>query len=91
MKIKYKALVEEQIVLLPEFNKISLTFTLYPGSRRLCDIGNVISIHEKFFCDALVELGKIPDHDYRYLDETHNLFGEVDKHNPRVEILIKEK
>ena len=91
MKVKYKNLMKEQIELLPVMSKISLTFTLYPSNRRLCDLGNVTSVHEKFFCDALVEFGRLPDDNYTYLDETHSLFGKVDKCNPRVEILIKEK
>jgi len=54
----------------------------------MCDISNVLSIHDKFFCDALVELGKLPDDNYKYIPEVKYVFREVDKLNPRVDIYI---
>lgn len=91
VKKRYKEAVREQIKQLPVMAKITLVYTLYPKTKRLCDISNILSIHDKFFCDALVELGKLPDDDYRYLAEVSYRFGRVDRLNPRVEILIKEK
>lgn len=88
MKKRYKEAVREQIELLPEMAGVSLIYTLYPKTKRLCDISNVLSIHDKFFCDALVELGKLPDDDYRYLANISYQFGEIDGINPRVEILV---
>ena len=89
VKIKYKAQVHNQIELLPQLHRISLTFILYPKTRRRTDTTNVCCIHDKFFADALVEHGKIPDDDYTHIVKTTYLFGEVDKENPRVEIHIK--
>lgn len=88
VKINYKELMAEQIKQLPVFDRIGLMLTLYPASQRLTDVSNVCSIHEKFFADALVELGKLPDDNYQYLPESGYRFGEVDKTNPRVEIVI---
>lgn len=88
VKINYKGLMAHQIQQLPEFNRIGLILTLYPASHRLTDVANVCSIHEKFFADALVELGKLPDDNYIYLPESGYRFGTVDKENPRVEITI---
>jgi len=90
MKIKYKKIVKDQISLLPTFTKVSIEYVLYPKTNRLTDISNVLSIHDKFFCDALVEYGKLPEDNYLYIPEIKYKMGEVEKSNPRVEILIKE-
>ena len=79
-----------QIKELPNLNVISVSFHIYPSNKRLFDIGNIASIHEKFFLDALTELGKLTDDTYEYVPETHTYFKEIDKLNPRVEIIIKE-
>ena len=89
-KINYKESIDSQIQGLPEFSKIKLTYTLYPATKRLTDISNVCSIHDKYFCDALVEAGKLPDDNYVYIPSVTYSFGEVDKDNPRVEIFIEE-
>lgn len=89
-KIKYKKLLQEQIQKLPPFTKVQITFVLYPKTKRLCDVSNMCTIHDKYFCDALVEFGKLPDDNYLYVPEVTYRIGCVDKNNPRVEILIKE-
>ena len=87
VKIRYKEHMREQIMALPEFiTPLTILFTLYPKSRRLTDVSNVCSIHDKFFCDALVECGKLPDDNYIHLPTVSYAFGEVDKLNPRVDI-----
>ena len=90
VKINYKEAVKPQIAKLPKYGKIALVFTLYPKTRLLTDISNVCSIHDKFFCDALVEFGKIEDDNYKFVPEITYRIGHVDKENPRVEIEIKE-
>ena len=89
-KINYKAHMWEQIDGLPVFEAVMITYRLYPGTRRRTDIGNVTSIHQKFFEDALVELGKIKDDDYFHILGSESEFVEIDKENPRVEIWIDE-
>lgn len=88
VKVNYKAELAAQIKLLPTFTRIGLMFTLYPKTARLTDVSNVCSVHEKFFADALVELGKLPDDNYLYLPESGYRFGAIDRENPRVEITI---
>jgi len=86
-KINYKAIMLEQIIKLNPINEpMCITYTLYP--KRLCDISNILTVHDKFFCDALTELNKIPDDNYKYVPKVFFEFGEVDKVNPRVEISI---
>lgn len=80
--------MEGQIKALPSFTTIRLHFVVYPASARLTDIANVVSVHEKFFCDALTEFGKIPDDNFKHVVFTSSEYGEVDKENPRVDIHI---
>ena len=87
-KINYKLLMREQIDSLPEYSKIEIKYILYPANKRLTDIGNVLSIHQKFFEDALVELGKIKGDTYIEIPKVIFKFGHIDKLNPRVEIEI---
>ena len=47
------------------------------------------SRHEKFFCDSLVDLGKLPDDNDDYILESHYYTGSVDVVDPRVEIFIE--
>ena len=72
------------------FNKISITYTLYPKTKRRTDISNVLSIHSKFFEDSLVDHGLLVDDNYNYLPIVIFVFGKVDKENPRVDIEVKE-
>jgi hypothetical protein len=88
LKISYKEEMTLQIKKLPLLTKIKIIYTLYPATRRLCDVANVCSITDKFFCDSLVELEIIKDDNYLYIPEVNYVFGNVDKLNPRVEILI---
>jgi hypothetical protein len=87
-KTSYKAIMKEQIEQLPIFNKVSITYTVFFGSKRKTDISNVCSIVDKYFCDALVELGKLPDDNYDYIQEVNYRYGGIDKDNPRVEITL---
>lgn len=87
-KTSYKAIMKTQIEQLPVFNKVSITYTVFFGSKRKTDISNVCSIVDKYFCDALVELGKLPDDNYDYIKEVIYKFGGIDKNNPRVEITL---
>ena len=49
----------------------------------------MLSIHEKFFCDAMTEYGCIADDNDDYIKSTKYLSGGIDKENPRVEIIIE--
>lgn len=89
-KINYKSHMSEQISKLPKMSKIGVEYRLFVGSRRRCDVMNICSIVDKFFCDALTELGKIMDDDYDHLPAINYRFGGYDKNNPRVEIIIEE-
>lgn len=90
-KKAYKELMREPISQLPRFDKITLKLVMYPKTRAKFDIGNVGSVVEKFFLDALTEFGKLEDDNYVFCPTVTYTFGEVDKNNPRVEIHIDAK
>lgn len=85
-KINYKEVMKEQIKSSPTFQKVLCVYKVYGASKRMFDIGNICSIHEKFFEDAFVELGKLPDDNYEYIPLVIYVGCGVDKDNPRVEV-----
>ena len=87
-KVEYKKALTEQINALPEFITAKIHYTVYPKDKRKFDVSNVVSIHQKFFEDALVELGKLIDDSITFISESSQSFGEISKDNPRVEITI---
>jgi len=89
LKVKYKEMVAPQLEGL-SFKRIGIQFILFWGSKRRVDRANVLSIHEKFFCDALVEAGCIEDDNDTFLEYTHYTTGGIDRENPRCEIWIEE-
>lgn len=88
-KIEYKKVISKQLVKLPKLGVVTISYTYFPKTKRKVDLGNVLSIHQKFFEDAIVELGVLEDDDYKHIPKTIYLFGGIDKTNPRVEIRIK--
>lgn len=90
IKQKYKDVLADQLTGLRFENKIELTFILWKSSRRKVDRANPLCIHEKFFCDALVEHGCIEDDNDDYVHATHYYTGGIDRENPRVDIIIRE-
>lgn len=90
VKVEYKEAVREQVEKLPIYNKVMIHYEVYPKTQRKTDIGNVVAIHKKFFEDALVELGRIPDDSFDHVIGSSESFGCVDNTNPRVEIQIIE-
>jgi hypothetical protein len=68
--------------------KIAIQYKVFKGDKRRFDIGNVTSIHQKFFEDAIVELGKLPDDRHENLPLTFDSFGGISTDRPRVEITI---
>lgn len=52
------------------------------------DTGNVCSIHQKFFEDALTELGILTDDNYKVVQKSEFEFGSVCRDKPRVDIHV---
>ena len=90
LKARYKDLIQEQISHL-RFNYIKkIYFTIFYSDKRDRDKSNFCCIHEKYFCDALVEVGAIVDDNDYYIGESTYIYGGIDKDNPRCEIRIIE-
>lgn len=87
-KIMYKKAIVEQLQDKPRYNRVAIIYQVFKGDNRRYDIGNVLSIHQKYFEDALVETGKLPDDKAELLPMVVYLRGDVDKDNPRVEITV---
>jgi len=78
-----------QIQLLPVIDyPITIHYEIFAKTRRSLDIDNVVSVHKKYFQDALVEMGRIEDDDFNWIVGSSESYGGVDKENPRVEITI---
>jgi hypothetical protein len=69
---------------------LAFKYVLYPKTKRKSDLGNVLSIVQKFTDDALTELGVIPEDNYEVIQQVTYAFGHVDKANPRAELTITE-
>lgn len=72
------------------FRKVELTYTLYQPTSRRVDISNPLSIIDKFTCDALVELGVLPDDASDNIPKVTYQWGGIDRENPRCEVEIRE-
>lgn len=90
VKKNYQAMAAKELCSLPPMNKIRLEFKLFKGSLRRTDRANVLSVHEKFFCDALTKCSVIEDDNDDCIESTLYTSGGLDRKNPRVEIIISE-
>lgn len=89
-KIVYKQLLTPQIE--NEFyyplEKVGIIYKVFKGDSRRFDIGNICSVHQKYFEDAIVELGKLPDDKAQIIPIVVYKYGGINKDNPRVEIEV---
>lgn len=94
-KVKFKEIVACNISLMdlkcgdfpsPPF---SFNYTVYPKNGRAFDVANVLSVIDKFTCDALVELGIISDDNYKNIGRLTYQIGPQDKNCPRAELVIE--
>lgn len=87
-KIAFKAAVKHLITPLPVFDWVELEYIFFPGSAREMDTANFVAIVDKFFCDAFVEFGKLPDDNYKFIRRKSEYFEAIDRNNPRVDVVI---
>jgi Holliday junction resolvase RusA-like endonuclease len=69
---------------------LKLTFTLWKAQNRGMDRMNPLSVHCKFFEDALVHCECIEDDDDAFTHSHHFYTGGIDRENPRVDIKMQE-
>jgi len=83
----FKEDIGQQLRGLPIYGKnLKLKYVIY--LHRKGDIMNVGSIVDKFFCDALIDYGKIKDDNCEYITEVTVKYGGIDKERPRAEVTI---
>lgn len=87
-KIRYKEFISEQLRDKPKYNKVMIVYKVHKGDKRRHDIGNILAIHQKFFEDAMVELGHLPDDNSKNIPFVVYTSGSIEVDNPRVDIFI---
>tara|TARA_R110000850_G_scaffold73016_1_gene160227 strand:+ start:1271 stop:1633 length:363 start_codon:yes stop_codon:yes gene_type:complete len=89
-KKAYTRLISEQLINLDIQTPVEITYKVYKGSNRRLDKMNVISVVSKFLLDAITEYGCWEDDNDIYVKTETILPTELDRVNPRVEVIIKE-
>lgn len=87
-KVNFHEIVAPRIRHLPQFETITLIYTLFTGTEQLVDTNNVCSIVDKFFSDVLVTCKKIQDDNRKIVVGSFFQYGGVDRFDPRVEVTI---
>lgn len=89
MKIMFKDYVRTELSTYKFTKPVKITYVLFIGSLVKVDISNVLSIVDKYFQDALVELGAIENDNWEFVKEVSFKFGGLDRSNPRVEAQVE--
>ena len=89
-KKAYTKLISEQLIGLDIQTPVEITYKVYKASNRRLDKMNVISVVSKFLLDAITEYGCWEDDNDMYVKTETILPTELDRVNPRVEVIIKE-
>lgn len=87
-KVLFEELVSKRIRHLPCMTKVDLTYRLFFGSQRGVDVANICCIVDKFFCDTLVNAGKLLDDNSEVISNVAFARADVDKLNPRIEVTL---
>ena len=88
VKKAYLEAIREQIEGKVIHTPVEIHYRVYKQSKRRLDKLNVVSVVSKYLMDALVNLGCIEDDNDDYIKVETILPTELDKENPRVEIVI---
>lgn len=91
-KVLFKEAIEDQIQALPDlsllFGEVQFSYTLFAPDTRHRDLTNSVSIVDKYFADALVEMGKLKDDSCSHVKAISCEVGSIDKNRPRMEVVI---
>ena len=88
-KAKFKKHIQPQLDLIdPIQGKIKVMYVFYAARKNHPDLDNFVGTVKKYFQDALVESGLLPDDNVNYIVANSECYGGVDKGNPRVEAFI---
>ena len=89
-KKAYSEVLREQLEGLSIQTPVEVTYKVYKGSKRRLDKMNVVSVVSKFLLDSITEYGCWEDDNDDYVKKETIMPTELDRENPRVEIIIKE-
>lgn len=89
-KKQYLEDVREQLEGLVIQTPVEITYKVYKPTKRILDKMNVISVVSKYLLDAITELGCWEDDNDNFVKTETILPTELDRNDPRVEIIIKE-
>lgn len=89
-KKAYSEALREQLEGLSIQTHVEVTYKVYKGSKRRLDKMNVVSVVSKFLLDSITEYGCWEDDNDDYVKKETIMPTELDRENPRVEIIIKE-
>lgn len=89
-KKAYSEALREQLEGLSIQTPVEVTYKVYKASKRRLDKMNVISVVSKFLLDSITEYGCWEDDNDDYVKKETIMPTELDRDNPRVEIIIKE-
>lgn len=91
VKKAYEEYIQDQIDGLDLETPVTIEFTHYKPTKRAMDKGNSFAVHSKFFYDALVKAGCIPDDNDDFIGMEIVNPTVYDKGNGRVEFIIHTK
>ena len=89
LKKHYKEHMKPQLESIEIQTPVQITYKVYKPSKRQLDKMNVISVSSKFLMDAITELGCWDDDNDENIKHEIILPTELDRDEPRVEVLIK--
>ena len=89
-KKAYSEALRERLEGLSIQTPVEVTYKVYKGSKRRLDKMNVVSVVSKFLLDSITDYGCWEDDNDDYVKTETILPTELDRDNPRVEIIIKE-
>lgn len=89
-KKAYHKLMGEQLIGLKITTPVEITYQVFKGSLRRMDKMNVVSVVSKYLLDSITEYGCWEDDNDIYVKTETILPTELDRNNPRVEVIIKE-
>ena len=88
-KKEFKHLMRQQLKHFDAIDgKVTIKYVYWSKSTRSSDIDNFVGTVKKFFQDALVECGLLPDDNFNIIVGSSESYGGVDRDNPRVDAYI---
>jgi hypothetical protein len=88
-KKEYSNLVYDLDLPRVKYDKIQIHYDIFPKSSRAYDLMNVVSVIDKFVCDAIVDIGIIPDDNISHIPFMPTATPqEPDKDNSRVVVTV---